>query len=129
MTTSHEERKRLFIALWPFVAFLSLVVPLPLFTPIACVAMFGFASRLVIKQRSLGFGTKFGLIALWVVGILCFVYAVIAFGAMVESADLMRADPLWAQAFLPALAVGFIAFFVSPLLIWKMTSLGKPVLR
>lgn len=104
--------------MWPLAAILA-PFTIPPLGSIICAALIITAVVLLVKESPLGNMAKISVLAFWLSAIACLVYAIIAFGSMVEAADNISPDPSWTQGFLPAILVGIIALVASSFIVLR----------
>lgn len=125
MTNKPLDKRKLFVLLWPVFALLSVFIPIPLHPFIFALVLGGIASWLVIKS-AVAARIKVMVVAAWCLAIGCLAYAVAAFGAMVDAADLGAADPAWTKGLVPLVVIGMLIFVAVDILLYKIPTTWNP---
>lgn len=125
MTNNALDKRKLFVLLWPVFALLSVFIPIPLHPFIFALVLGGIASWLVIKS-AVAARIKVIVIAAWCLAIGCVTYAIAAFGAMVDAADLGAADPAWTKGLVPLVVIGMLIFVAVDILLYKIPTTWNP---
>ncbi|QRV02486.1 hypothetical protein JTE88_01635 [Arcanobacterium phocisimile] len=113
-----KTKEKTFLATWPLGAILAPYVLSPIGSVIS-VALFVAAVVLLTKDPQLNNVARIATALLWISSITCFVYAILAFGSMVEAADNMSPNTSWTQGFLPIIIAGVIALIASAFIVLK----------
>ncbi|USR79687.1 hypothetical protein [Arcanobacterium pinnipediorum] len=113
-----KTKEKIFLATWPVGAILAPFILAPIGSFIS-VALFVAAVVLLTKDSQLNNVARTATALLWVTSLACFVYAMLAFGSMVEAADNMSPNPPWTQGFLPIILAGMIALIASAFIVLK----------
>ena len=125
MTNNALDKRKLFVLLWPVFALLSVFIPIPLPPFIFALVLGGIASWLVIKS-AVAARIKVMVVAAWCLAIGCVTYAIAAFGAMVDAADLGAADPAWTKGLVPLVVIGMLIFVAVDILLYKVPTTWNP---
>lgn len=125
MTNNALDKRKLFVLLWPVFALLSVFIPIPLPPVIFALVLGAIAFWLVIKS-AMAARMKVIVIAAWCLAIGCLAYAVAAFGAMVDAADLGAADPAWTKGLVPLVVIGMLIFVAVDILLYKIPTTWNP---